>query len=181
YPLVFIRGWLLGTAKRTGALRARTHRRRNRNARRSSRFLFFAFRSLSFSLRFLLFGQRPKFHNLCLHRTIRHFVIRASHFLVGHYLFHRRRLATFRDDGFLRNLEHTRILFAGDGERFRFIIDRRNHALESRSPHFPARRSRHISTGSSRTLSIRRRRAFCFGITPRRQADRHNPEERADD
>src|SRR4030095_7227672 len=81
YPLVFIRGWLLGTAKRTGALRARTHRRRNRNARRSSRFLFFAFRSLSFSLRFLLFGQRPKFHNLCLHRTIRHFVIRASHFL----------------------------------------------------------------------------------------------------
>src|SRR5205823_931109 len=153
----------------------------HRSCRRNSRFFFLAFRSPRFPFRLLRFGQRPKFHHLCLHRTIRHFVIRTSHFLIRDYLLHRCRLATLGDDRLVGDLKHTRVVLSRDGKGLRFVIHRRNQPLKRGRSHFATRRSRCIGGGSRRALSIRRRRAFCFGITPRRQEDRNNREERADD
>jgi len=127
-------------AARECASGARTYRWRGRSGRWNSCFLFLPFRPPRFLLRLLRFSQWPKLHNFCLHRAIRHFVIRTPHFLVGNHVFHRRWLTAFSDDSFIGNLERMRSLFSGDGERLCFVIHCGDHAFEWSSSYLAARR-----------------------------------------
>ena len=131
---------LCAARRANAASRARTYRWRSRSCRRHSCFLFFPFHSARFLFRLLDFGQWPKLHDSCLHRAIRHFVIRTPRFLVSNHVFHRRGLATLGDNGFVGNLQDTRIFFTGDRERLRFVIYCGNHAFERSSPHLAASR-----------------------------------------
>src|SRR5207247_3684392 len=131
---------LCAARRANAASRAPTSRWRSRSCRRHSCFLFFPFHSARFLFRLLDFGQWPKLHDSCLHRAIRHFVIRTPRFLVSNHVFHRRGLATLGDNGFVGNLQDTRIFFTGDRERLRFVIYCGNHAFERSSPHLAASR-----------------------------------------
>src|SRR5207244_12823119 len=147
---------------------------RSRSGRGNCCFLFFPFRSARFLLHLLGIGQWPKLHDFCLHRAVGHFIIRTPHLLISDHVFHRRGLATLGDDGFVGNLQDTRIFSAGDAERFCLVIHCVDHALVRSSS--PLSASRCFCRGGCiricGTASVRRRKRFLRrGLCPKREAN----------